>query len=328
MYKRIITHHDLDGIVSAALCSDYYNIDNIIFASPTSIEDKHITVSKTDIICDLPYAASCGLWFDHHPGNNHKFKYYGINPQTIPGSYSLKPSCARVILDHLKNASWNEHIEETVKQTDLIDSFAYPSKEDWEKETTGKLLNFAILMPGETSVEKSKFMTKLVGMITKYSLEEILEFDWVKPRIDQYRISEEKMTSLIAQSIVFLPQDTEKSIPVIDMTKHNSKPDVIRTLAFKIYPHAKAIILIQNSYMKNIKTNNLNISMSIGFCYFNKKHGKDIGSIMDSLGLGDGHKGAAGGRIICESKQDMLNKKQTVLNNIFDLWQQQPETII
>ena len=327
MYKRIITHHDLDGIVSASLCSDYYGIDNIIFASPTYIEDKHITVSKTDIICDLPYSGSCGLWFDHHPGNNHKFKYYGINPKEIPGHYSLKPSCARVILDYLKNASWAEYIEETVRQTDLIDSFAYASKEEWEKQTTGKLLNFAIMLPGETTTDKSDFMRKLVKTIIKHSLEEILEFDWVKPRIEEYLILEEKMIALISESIIFLPQDTEKTIPIVDMTRHNRKPDVIRTLAFKIYPDAKAIILIQNSHIKNVKTNNLNISMSIGFRYFNKKHGKDIGLIMDTLGLGDGHKGAAGGRVICESKQDLLKKKQNVLNNIFDLWQQQPGII-
>jgi len=327
MYNRIVTHNDLDGIVSASLCSDYYGIDNIIFASPTSIEDKHVTVSKTDIICDLPYTPSCGLWFDHHPGNSYKFKYYGFNPQDIPGDYSLKPSCARVILDYLKNAVWPKHIEETVKQTDLIDSFAYASKAEWEKETPGKLLNFAVTLPGETNASKSNFITKLVGTIIDYSLEEILEFDWVKSRIEQYRIEEEKMTELISKSIIFLPQDTEKTIPIMDMTRYNRKPDLIRTLAFKIHPEAKAVILIQNNHVGNVKTNNLNISMSIGFRYFNKKHGKDIGFIMDHLGLGDGHKGAAGGRVMCESKQDMQKKKQTALNNIFDLWQQQPEII-
>jgi hypothetical protein len=47
---------------------------------------------------------------------------------------------------------------------------------------------------------------------------------------------------------------------------------------------------------------------------------KNIGEIMRSLNIGDGHPGAAAGQIHCKSKQEMLKKKKEVLSQIYELW--------
>ena len=51
--------------------------------------------------------------------------------------------------------------------------------------------------------------------------------------------------------------------------------------------------------------------------------GKNIGEIMRTLNIGDGHPGAAAGTIRCKSKQEMLKKKKDLLTQIFKLWSSQ-----
>jgi hypothetical protein len=47
---------------------------------------------------------------------------------------------------------------------------------------------------------------------------------------------------------------------------------------------------------------------------------KNVGEIMRTLNIGDGHPGAAAGTIRCKSKQEMLKKKKDTLNQIHKLW--------
>jgi hypothetical protein len=56
----------------------------------------------------------------------------------------------------------------------------------------------------------------------------------------------------------------------------------------------------------------------------NREHRrKNIGEIMRTLNIGDGHPGAAAGMVRCASKQGMLKKKKDLLNQIFRLWASQ-----
>ncbi|UCF04959.1 MAG: hypothetical protein JSV33_13710, partial [bacterium] len=49
--------------------------------------------------------------------------------------------------------------------------------------------------------------------------------------------------------------------------------------------------------------------------------GKDVGEIMRSLNIGDGHTGAAAGTVHCETKRDMNRRKKEVFTGIWRLWQ-------
>jgi hypothetical protein len=51
--------------------------------------------------------------------------------------------------------------------------------------------------------------------------------------------------------------------------------------------------------------------------------GKNIGEIMRTLNIGDGHPGAAAGTVRCKSKQEMLKKKKELVEQIFRLWSSQ-----
>ena len=97
LYNRIITHDDFDGIVSSVICSYVFNIEDIQFAGPRTITESLLTITEDDIVCDLPYPLRCGLWFDHHQGNEEELKYRGIDNNQLEGRFALEPSCSRVV---------------------------------------------------------------------------------------------------------------------------------------------------------------------------------------------------------------------------------------
>ena len=57
-----------------------------------------------------------------------------------------------------------------------------------------------------------------------------------------------------------------------------------------------------------------------------RDHGKDMGEIMRSLDIGDGHTGAAAGTIHCHSKDMMLREKKRALDEIWAMWKVMPAT--
>jgi hypothetical protein len=98
---------------------------------------------------------------------------------------------------------------------------------------------------------------------------------------------------------------------------------VVKNLAYLLYPEALAVLEVQNRFERGVKTNHLNFSMSLSLRLTGADHKKDVGEIMRSLNLGDGHAGAAAGSISCRSKAEMLKKKEEILQKILNIWQGQ-----
>ncbi|MBR9703613.1 hypothetical protein GOV10_06230, partial [Candidatus Woesearchaeota archaeon] len=69
MHKRIISHTDFDGLISAYLLREIFGVEEIIFTEPWFIQQGELEVRPGDIIVDLPYDERCKLWIDHHKSN-------------------------------------------------------------------------------------------------------------------------------------------------------------------------------------------------------------------------------------------------------------------
>ncbi|MBW2039342.1 MAG: hypothetical protein JRI46_07085 [Deltaproteobacteria bacterium] len=325
MYERIITHNDMDGVVSAAICSYVFQIKDIQFAGPNTIIRGEISVSEKDIVCDLPYPLLCGLWFDHHEGNLQDLAYRNIAVEEIAGRFALRDSCSRVVYEYLyeKGVSLPTYFKQTVEETDVIDSFNYRSIEEWRKETPGKLVDFSLKASSPTLREKHRYMRELVRWVRDLPLEEVLVLPKVRERIKRYRGEEDKMFKLIQEDSSFLPNDQREEMIVIDLTRHNRRPEIIKNLAYLLYPQALAVLEIHNLYDRGVKTTNLGFAMSLSINLNNQEHKKDLGEIMRELNIGDGHKGAAAGTVYTNSKAQMLKKKEEVLKKIYELWMSQ-----
>lgn len=323
-FARIITHNDMDGVVSAALCSYALGVKKVRFASPLSVTRGDLSIGERDIVCDLPYPLVCALWFDHHEGNLEELKLRGIDPEGIKGRFALKPSCSRVVFEYFceHGVQFPTYLEETVNETDVIDGFLYSSLEEWRKESFGKLVDSSIKASTSDPRERNFYLSKLVNLIRDHPLEEVVKFDLVRGRIERYKVEEERMLRMIQEDASFLPFDEGRELVILDLTRHNRRPWVIKQLVSLVYPEALAVLELFPVFEAGVKTTNFGISMSLTV---KAKHMafKDIGGIMRTLNIGDGHRGAAGGIVRARSKVEMLKKKEELLKRIYELWKAQ-----
>ena len=321
MYDRIITHDDFDGIVSAAICAHVFDIREFKFAGPRTIAESKITITDEDIVCDLPYPLDCGLWFDHHQGNLEELKYRGIDPDGIDGCFALEPSCSRVVYEYYsRTKKLPPHFQEMVLEADIIDSFAYQNIEEWRKETPGKVIDSTLKLRSAERRDRDRYMERLVLRLKDHGLSEVAVLPDVQEQYRRFRTEEEQMIEQIRLDATFLPEDKDRELIIIDLTKHNRQPSIVKNLAYLLYPEAHGVIEIKNRFRKDVKTNDLSFSMSLGLNPNDIEHNKDVGEIMRTLNVGDGHPGAGAGTVDCSSKDEMLKKKEEILRRIYKIW--------
>jgi oligoribonuclease NrnB/cAMP/cGMP phosphodiesterase (DHH superfamily) len=322
--RTIVTHNDFDGVVSASICSRALGVNRIIFAGPSGITRSQVPIGLEDIVCDLPYPLACGMWFDHHPGNLEELRLRNIDPSSIPGRFALRDSCARVVFEYFsEQIVLPGHFPPMVEEADIIDSFNYRTVEEWRRETPGRIISDSMKAQEPSPRHASRHRQNLVQLLREKPMDEVAARDFVRERFRRYRDDEERMLKLIEASGHFLPGDTEQEIVVLDLTMHSRKPTVAKNLAYILYPQALAVLEVQTRFERGIKTNHLNFSMSLSLRLTGVEHRKDVGEIMRSLNIGDGHAGAAAGTLACRSKAEMLKKKDEILQKILEIWKGQ-----
>jgi oligoribonuclease NrnB/cAMP/cGMP phosphodiesterase (DHH superfamily) len=324
-YEKIVTHNDFDGIVSASLCSWALKIQKVLFAGPLAINRSQITITEKDVVCDLPYPLQCGLWFDHHEGNLQELTLRKIDVQSIPGRFDLKPSCSRVVFEYFsEKEEIPSYFLKAVEEADIIDSFSYSSIEDWRRETPGKVIDLTLKVRFASADDQATYMRNLVQHLRDRSTGEVSRLDFVQRRLRQYRDEEGRMLRIIRDASGFNEEDKKKEVVVIDLTSYQRRPHLIKNLAFLTYPEALGVLEVYNlTNHQGVKSNNIGVSMSLSISGNRKDRSKNIGEIMRTLNIGDGHPGAAAGTVRCKSKQEMLRKKKELLEQIFRLWSSQ-----
>lgn len=322
--EKIVTHDDFDGVVCAALCSLAEGIERFRFSSPGSILDTHLGIGPDTIVCDLPHHPEAGLWFDHHAGNLEDYQLKGGDPQSIRGAFAPEKSCARVIYKYYAGkVEFPDFIPETVREADVIDSFDFQGLEDWQKETPGKLIADSLRVSFPTLRDRDGYLRHLIRQVRAVPLEGVLSEPQVRARIDFYRSEAEKSRALIGRLASFLPKDPGREIILLDTTALKHSPVLIKSLAFLEFPDAVAVLEVKSLFRQKRKTNDISFSMSLSPRVDEGSSKKDVGEIMRSLNIGDGHRGAGAGRVPSGSKAEMIKRKEQVLAAIQDLWRKQ-----
>jgi len=323
-YEKIVTHNDFDGILSASVCARVLKVGKILFVGPLTITKSQITITERDVVCDLPYPLQCGLWFDHHEGNLQELDYRKIEPKSIPGRFDLKPSCSRVVYEYFsEQGELPSYFLQAVEEADVIDSFSYSSIEDWRRETPGRVIDLTLKARFPSSEDQFSYMRNLVQQLRDRPIEEVSNLPFVQRQLKQYREEEGQILRIIRDSSYFLEADERKEVVVIDLTQHRRRPHLIKNLAFLIYPEALGVLEVYNLMDQGVKSNNLGLSMSLSIVGNKQGNTKNIGEMMRTLNIGDGHPGAAAGTFRCRSKQEMLKKKKELWSQIFKLWSAQ-----
>jgi oligoribonuclease NrnB/cAMP/cGMP phosphodiesterase (DHH superfamily) len=324
MYEKIIIHDDFDGIVSGAICSLALGVRKILFAGPSAIIRSLISISENDIVCDLPYPLECGLWFDHHEGNLQDLEFRKIDPADINGRFAPLKSCARVVYEYFsERTSLPEFIKDTVEEADIIDSFGYSSIEEWRAETPGKIIDSTLKIKEQSRQKREAYMRELLYLLKENSIEEVASLQMVKERFNRYKKDEEGMLKIIKDSSTCISMENDCKIVLLDLTNYNRRPILIKNLAYLLFPDASAVLQVANLFERGVKTRDLSFSMSLSLKHDSTKSGINIGEVMRTLNIGDGHRGAGAGTLKCNSKQEMIKKKAIITDKIFRLWNAQ-----
>jgi len=317
----IVTHDDFDGVAGAALLSWGFDISDIRFAGPITIAKAEIPITLADIVCDLPYPLECGMWFDHHVGNLEELKLRKIDPAAIPGRFADAPSCVRVIYDYFAaNEDMPEDFSTLADVSDLIDSFAYPSLDDWRADTPANRIDRAIKCSSASRYEHAEFLRSLVFDLRDLSLEEIADTPLIRERALSYAETEKRMLEHIQNYRVLLPEDTNGELYVVDLTSFIQPVRIDKKLIGLVDPNAKGYVELKPVFRQGRKTTNIAVGLSLALSMQAAEHRKDMGEIVRLLNIGDGHRGAAAGVYEARNSLDYQNARATLPKEILEHW--------
>jgi hypothetical protein len=173
----------------------------------------------------------------------------------------------------------------------------------------------------QSAEDQTSYMRDLVQQLRDRPIEGVSRLDFVQKRLRQYLNEEGRMLRIIRDASYFTDEDKKKELVVIDLTSYQRRPHLIKNLAFLVYPEALGVLEVYSlTDHQGVKSNHFGLSMSLSIHGNKEDQKKNIGEIMRTLNIGDGHPGAASGTVRCQSKQEMLKKKKEYLSRILGLW--------
>ncbi len=278
---RLVTRSDFDGLACAVLLKEMDLIDEIKFVHPKDMQDGLIAVSDGDITTNLPFAEGVYLAFDHHLSEsvrNRKHDNYIIDPDA--------PSAARVVYRHYGgDDTFTEKFQEMMEAVDKGDSAAF-SMDNVLAPDRWDLLNF--IMDARTGLGRFKnfrisnyqLMMDLIDYCREYTIDEILQVDDVRERVDLYLEHQEPFrvqTRKCAQ--------VHKNVLVVDLRGEETIFAGNRFIKYALYPETNVSIQVIWGFKKQ------NTVMSVGKSIFNRTSEANVGELMLEYG-GGGHSSA------------------------------------
>ncbi len=299
---RLITRSDFDGLVCAVLLKHAEMIDDIKFVHPKDMQDGLIEVSNNDISTNLPYVEGVYLAFDHHMSEtlrNEKKENHIIDKDA--------PSAARVVYDYLiKNGyKFPESWKEMLSAVDKADSAQF-SKEEVLDPKGWDLLSF--VMDARTGlgrfrsfrISNYQLMMQLIDFCIDHSIEEILEIEDVKERVDLYNHYRDDFKNMISENAKLYG-----NILVLDLRDEEIIYPGNRFIKYAMYEEAEISVQVMWGLKKQ------NTVFAIGKSIINKSSDVNIGEICLKYG-GGGHMNAG----TCQIDNDVAAEK---LSEILEL---------
>jgi hypothetical protein len=324
-YSSIVTHNDFDGLGSAAILSWAFDVETVRFAGPITITNAEMSVTKEDIVSDLPCPVECGMWFDHHEGNVEELRLRGVDPQTIPGRFEAAPSCVRVVYNYFnEQEELPEDFAELAVAGDLIDSFAFASLEEWRADSPANRIDRAVKASSQNKHQHEEFLRDVVFMMRDLPLADIAEAEIIKTRAAQYAVEETRMMDLIVKYGRTLAEDGNQDLFIVDFSGFSNPARIDKKLIGLVQPKAKGYVEMKPVFRSGRKTFDLAVTLSLALSMQRERHGKDMAEIVRELNIGDGHSGAAAGVWRCESAHEFQKLREELPKRILDIWRKQP----
>jgi nanoRNase/pAp phosphatase (c-di-AMP/oligoRNAs hydrolase) len=279
---RLVTRSDFDGLVCAVLLKQLDLVEDIVFVHPKDVQDGQVEIGPGDITTNLPYSPRAKLVFDHHHSETLRNATIADNHVIDPAA----PSAARVVYDYYGGADRFPNISpELMRAVDQADSAQY-TLEEVLHPTGWVLLNF--LMDSRTGlgrfrdfrVSNYQLMMQLIDTCQRFTVEEILQLQDVKERVELYHQQSEAFVEQLQRCT-----SLRGTVAVIDLRAEAVIHAGNRFVVYALYPACSVSAHVLWGKQRQ------NTVIALGKSILNRTSTADIGALMLSYG-GGGHANA------------------------------------
>lgn len=270
---RLVTRGDLDGLTASVLLSEMETIDEILLVHPQDITDRKVTITRDDILANVPYHPAAGMWFDHHA--------HTVMPESsFRGAYAVAPSVARVISDHYASPRL-QRFSRLVDETDRFDS-ADLTREDVARPDDIILLGFLIDPRTGLKGDFRKMFASLVERIRERGVSPVLGDPDIKEQIATLRQQDQRF-----RDFLLTHSQVHDNVVVTDYRGVEQFPVGNRFLIYEAFPECNVSLRIQWGPDRKF------VALNLGHSIFNRTCAVDVGELCRNYG-GGGHFGAGG----------------------------------
>lgn len=288
---RLVTRGDLDGLTCAVIITSCEEIDEIDLVHPQDVTEKRLHVTEDDILANLPYAAGCGKWFDHHLLTEIGDK----PPERFDGRYGLSPSAARIVYEYYMCAypQIRKH-ERLLAETDRLDS-GHLDLEDVLDPQGVVLLGFT-LDPRTGLGAYREYFYLLLDALKSKPIEEILELPEVQERAKRMRAADAAFREITQKR-----SRLDGNVVFTDFRDLNPPPVGNRFLVYTLFPQANISVRVHPG------PGSEQVAVAVGHSIFNRTSRTNVGKLMSGFG-GGGHRGAGTCLVLTTTADDEVSE--------------------
>lgn len=276
---RLVTRSDFDGLICGMLLKEAGIIEDWTFVHPKDLQDGLFVATDNDVLANVPYVPGCGLWFDHHATEADRVGWTADKK----GESRLAPSAARIIYDYYGGKDKFPLYETMIEAVDKVDS-GQLSKEEILNPKGWILLGF-ISDPRtglgrfrDFRISNYQLMEELINHCRNLSIDEILENEDVKERVELYFEQTEKFKMMVHEHT-----QVDGNVIVTDLRDVETIYTGNRFMIYSLYPEQNVSAWIVDGKQKQ------NVSIACGYSILNRSCQVDVGKLMYAHG-GGGHK--------------------------------------
>jgi nanoRNase/pAp phosphatase (c-di-AMP/oligoRNAs hydrolase) len=297
---RLVTRSNLDGIISAALLKKINKIDEIVFVHPKDVQDGKIEITANDIVTNLPFVDSAHMAFDHKLEHDKNTK---LNPnhaiftdarsvsEIIYEYYDLADSFGEEVLPLIEAANKAKSANYTKEEILLPRGWNFLSFITDPRTGLGRFRKFKI--------SNYELMKKLTKLCMTHTIDEILESQDVKDRVDLYNKHQQDFIDQLERCV-----KVEDDVAVIDLRDEEVIYPGNRFMVYVMYPEVTTSIHVLNGKDKESTV------FALGKSIINKNSNKNINNIVRKYN-GGGHSDAG----TCQVAQKDAQKVKLELVN-------------
>ena len=272
---RLVTRGDLDGLTCAVLISMNEEVDALTLVHPQDITEGRFDAGPDDILANLPYHPSCGLWFDHHMHTATP----AAPPPGFRGAFGAAPSAARLVFDYYGGEAAMPQFVELVAETDRLDSADLTPDDVLAPQ---RYIKLGFTIDGRTGLGsfESYFLLLLEMLVKQTPIEQVLAHPEVARRCQVMDDSDAEF-----QEALRTCSRMDGNVVVTDFRDLEKVPVGNRFLVYAMYPRSNV------SMRLHWGPNRKYPMLVVGHSIFNRTCRTNVGELAARYG-GGGHKGA------------------------------------